>query len=116
MKIETMHIILALVFLVIAVSVWNAHKNHATVFNAFDLLMENGKVSKIAVAFMLVLIVSTWVIIDMRIDKQLTEGMFGLWLGAWVTPLVAKVVFGKNDAAAGTTITTSIQQTEKTTS
>ena len=116
MKIEPMHVILALMFLIIAVSVWNAHKSSTMVFNAFDLLMENGKDSKIAVAFMLVLVVSTWVVVDQQVSGKLSEGTFGLWLTAWVTPLVAKVVFGKSDAAPSTTITTSIQQTEKTTS
>ena len=111
MKIDAMQVILAVVVLAIAVSVWNAHKSHSTIFNAFDLLMENGRVSKIAVAFMLVLVVSTWVIVDQQISGKLTEGMFGLWLTAWVTPLVAKVVFAKAEPPGTTTTTTIMQET-----
>jgi hypothetical protein len=116
MKFDAMHAVLAIAFLVIGVSVWNAHKSKSMVFNAFDLLMENGRVSKIAVAFMLVLLVSTWVIVDQQINGKLTEGLFGLWLTAWVTPLVAKVVFAKTEPPGTTsTSTTTVRQeiTEK---
>jgi hypothetical protein len=77
---------------------WRAHKNPSFQFDVFDLFMENGRVSKIALAFMLVLFVSCWVIVDQQLKGKLSEGTFGLWLGAWVTPLVAKVVFNKNSA------------------
>jgi hypothetical protein len=110
MKLEVMHAILAIVVLVIGVSIWNAHKSNSTIFNAFDLLMENGRVSKIAVAFMLVLLVSTWVIVDQQINGKLTEGLFGLWLTAWVTPLVAKVVFAKSEPPGTTTTSTTLMQ------
>lgn len=115
MKPDWMLIILGGVAALVLVSFWRAHRNKAYTFDAFDLIMENDRVSKIAVAFMLVLCVSTWVIINQEIKGKLTEGMFGLWLGAWVAPLVAKVVFNKSDPPTGTTITTSIQSTEKTT-
>jgi hypothetical protein len=104
--------ILAFSAVLVAVSFWRAHSRPGFDFNAFDLIMENGRVSKIALAFMLVLLVSTWVIVDMTIKGKLTEGMFGLWLGAWVTPLVAKVVFNKSEMPSGTTTTTELKTTE----
>lgn len=109
--------ILAVGAVLILVSFWRAHSRPGFDFNAFDLIMENGRVSKIALAFMLVLAVSTWVIVAQQLAGKLTEGLFGLWLTAWVTPLVAKVVFNKTDVPAetGTTITTKIESTEKTT-
>lgn len=109
--------ILAVAAIMVVVSFWRAHNRPGFDFNAFDLIMENGKVSKIAFAFMLVLGVSTWVIVTLAIKDKLTDGMFGLWLGAWVTPLVAKVVFNKTDMPpeTGTVITTKIESTEKTT-
>lgn len=110
MKPEAMHAVLAIGILLIIVSVWSAHKSHSVIFNVFDLLIENGHVSKIAVAFMLVLLVSTWVIVDLQIKDKLTEGMFGLWLTAWVTPLVAKVVFAKTEPGSTSTTTTMLTQ------
>ncbi len=113
-RVDAMHLILATGFVVMLLTFWRAHTRAGISFNAFDLVLENGRVSKIALAFMLVLGVSTWVIVDQQITGKLTEGMFGLWLTAWVIPLVAKVVFNKSEMPSGTTITTSIQSTEKT--
>lgn len=112
MKIDWMPTILAGGAVLIVVSFWRAHSRPGFDFNAFDLIMENGRVSKIAMAFMLVLAVSTWVIVAQQLAGKLTEGMFGLWLGAWVTPLVAKVVFNKSDMPSGTTSTTEVKTTE----
>jgi len=103
-RLDPMVIVLAVACLCIVVSFWRAHRNHAFTFDAFDLVMENGKVSKIAVAFMLVLGVTTWVIIDQQIAGKLTEGMFGLYGGMWVMPLVAKVVFAKTEMPSTTTV------------
>lgn len=95
MKFETMHLLLAIAFLLIAISFWRAHKKPDFDFNAFDLVMTNGKVDKISFAFMLVLGVTTWVIIDLQINGKLTEGYITTYGTLWVIPLVAKVLFNK---------------------
>lgn len=95
-----MLLVLAAGALMIGVSFWRAHRREDVQFNLLDLVMENGLVNKISVAFMLVLAVSTWVVVDLQVKGRLTESIFGLWLGAWVTPLVARVVFGKTDMPA----------------
>lgn len=96
---DLMLAVLGVWFLCILLSFLRAHRNHSIKFDAFDLVMENGRVSKIALAFMLVLCVSSWVIVDQQIKGKLTETMFGLWLTAWVTPLVTKVVWNKGTPA-----------------
>lgn len=98
MQIDWMVVVLGLFAALIGLSLWRAHRNADYTFDLMDLIMENGRVSKIAVAFMMVLGVSTWVVINQEINAKLTEGTFGLWLTAWVTPLVAKVVFNKTEA------------------
>lgn len=95
MIISSMQIILAIAFIVIAFSFYTAHKSHALEFNAFDLVMNKDRVDKIAVAFMLVLGVTTWVIIDLQVNGKLTEGYFTVYGGMWVAPLLAKVAFNK---------------------
>lgn len=102
MKFETMHMILAIAFLVIAFSFWQTHKSGDNQFNAFDLVMNKGKVDKIAVSYMLVLALSSWIMIDLQVNMKMTEGYFGIYIGAWIVPLVSKVVVNKgesNDAA-----------------
>lgn len=110
-----MLVVLASGALLVLLSFWRAHRKAGVNFNAFDLIMENGRVSKIALAFMVVLGVTTWVIVDLQIKGHLTEGYFTTYGAMWVIPLVAKVVFNKTEMPSGTTITTSIQSTEKTT-
>lgn len=105
-----MAVVLACGALGIIGTFWRAHRTPGFDFNCFDLVMENGKVSKIAFAFMLVLAVTTWVIVDQQIQGKLTEGMFGLYGGMWVLPLVAKVIFNKADMP-GTTTVTSMSET-----
>ncbi len=113
MKIDWMLVVLCVAIGMIAVSLWRAHHSKVFDFNVFDLLMENGRVSKVAVAFMLVLGVTSWAFVNLIVNGKMTEGYFISYGGMWVTPLLAKILSGSTPS---TTITTSIQQTEKTTS
>lgn len=88
MQVDWMLTILAVGVVVVFWSFWQAHRRPDFDFNALDLLMENGRVSRTAVLFMLAGLVSTWVIVNREINGTLTEGFFGLWLTAWVAPLV----------------------------
>ncbi len=115
MKPDWMLIILAFGAVVVVISFWRAHRKPEFEFNAFDLIMENGRVSRLALWFNISGAVSTWVIIDLETKDRLTDGMFGLWLGAWVGSIIAKLVFDKKEMPSGTTITTKIESTEKTT-
>lgn len=83
---------LLIVGLLMALSVYRFHMGRA--FDLTDLLKENGRVSKISVAFMLTLIVTSWMMIHMTMAKSLTEGYFLAYLGAWVAPIVARIVKG----------------------
>lgn len=98
MKFDWSLVALVCIALLVLLTLWRAHARADIDFNLLDLLMENGRVSKIAVAFMLVLGVSTWVIIKLTIDGRLTEGYLTIYTGAWIVPLVTKVVANKNTA------------------
>jgi hypothetical protein len=112
---EWMLVILAVVAAFVVISFWRFHRNNAVAFNGLDLIMVDGKVDRIATVFMIAFAVSTWVIVDMQIKGKLDSSVFGLWLGAWVGPLVAKMVFGKNDMSAITSSTTVVQQATEVT-
>lgn len=94
---DFMAMILVMAAILILVSFWKAHRTPGFQFNAFDLIMTDGKVDKISVAFMLVLGVTTWILIDLHIVGKLTEGYFTTYGAMWVVPLVAKVVFNKTE-------------------
>lgn len=117
MRIDWMLTILVIGAVLVAWSFWHAQLKPGFDFDAFDLIMENGKVSRLALWYNLAGAVSTWVIVDLQMKGKLTEGMFGLWLGAWVGPIIARLVFNKTDMPLpGTVITTKLETTEKTTS
>lgn len=108
---DWMLVVLALAACLLLLTFWRAHRSAKVQFDALDLIMVDGKVDRIATVFMIAFAVSTWVIVDMQIKSKLDPGTFGLWLGAWVGPLVAKMVFGRNDMAGTVTSSTLVQQT-----
>ncbi len=114
MTADPMLIILACGAIAVLLTIWAAHRSSSS-FDAFDLITENGRVSKIAFAFMLVLGVSTWVIVDQQIKGKLDSGMFLSWLGAWLSPIVTRLALSKTEPP-GTTTVAKIESTEKTTS
>lgn len=112
-QIDVMAVLLGLAVLTILVSFWRAQRHPELAFDAFDLIMENGRVSKIAIAFMIVLVVTTWVIVDLQLKNNLTEGYFLAYGGMWVMPLVAKVVFNKTEMPMNSTTTSLTETTTK---
>lgn len=112
MKIDWMLTILLIGAGLVAWSFWHAQRKPDFDFDAFDLVMENGKVSKIAVTFMVAFAVTTWILIDLQLKGKMTEGYLTVYGGMWVAALVARVVFNKTDAPEpGTTITTKLETT-----
>ena len=98
---------LLIIALVIAWSVYRAHRNQENTFDVFDLLMENGRLSRIACAFMVTLIATTWIMVRLTFDGKMTEGYFIGYGGMWVAPIIAKM-FG-TPATPSTTTTTTIK-------
>ncbi len=112
MKIDWMQVFLGFGILVVLFSFWRAHRTPGFDFNAFDIIMENGKVSKLALVFMVSFAVTTWVIINQEITHRLTDGTLGLYLGAWVAPIVAKMF--ANSPVTSTTTSVSVETKEVT--
>lgn len=107
---EIMLGVLGIAALLLLITFWRAHRDALKQFNAFDLITENGKISKIALAFMVAFGVTTWAFAYLTIQGKMTEGLFLAYGGMWVAPLVAKVIFNKNELP-GTTSTTLMSQT-----
>lgn len=84
----------ALVVVLVLVLVWSfyrAHRNPQFQLDLFDLVMDGGRLSRIAVAFMVTLGVTSWILIRLALDGKLTEGYFTGYGLMWVTPIVAKL-------------------------
>ena len=82
---------LLIVALAVAWSIYRAHRSPQYTFNFFDLLMEGGRVSRIACAFMTTLLVTSWVVVRVTLDGKLDSVIFSAYLAAWVAPIVAKL-------------------------
>lgn len=105
-KFDPMLTILAIVAVWVIIAFYRAHRKPGFEFNMFDLVMENGRVSRIGVAFMTVLGVTTWVFIDLQITGKMTEGFMTTYGLMWVAPVVAKVFFNKTEPPGITTVET----------
>ncbi len=104
---------LLIVALVIAWSFYRAHRSNDGTFanfNLLDLIMENGRVSRLACAFLATLLVTSWVIVRLTIESKLTEGYFIGYGGMWVAPIIARM-FGTPTQTATATSTTSVSTT-----
>lgn len=97
---------LLIVSIVIAWSFIRAHRDKTNTFNLIDLLMENGRLSRIACAFMATLVVTSWVIVKLTIEAKLSEGLFTAYIAGWVAPIVAKLFNSTGSTATATATTT----------
>jgi len=112
---DVMLAVLGVAAVLLVVSFWRAHRSALAQFNMFDLITENGRVSKIALAFMVAFGVTTWIVVYLTVRDKMTEGLFLAYGGLWVVPLVAKVVFDKNEMPGTTSSTVTVQQTTEVT-
>ena len=96
-----------IVALVIAWSIYQAHKDPTVRFNLLELLMDNGRVSKTAFAFMVTLSVTSGLMVLLMLDGKMTEGYFTAYGAAWVAPLIAKMFAAPTPPGTTTTDTSS---------
>lgn len=98
---------LLIVALAVAWSFYRAQKDRTITFNLLDLIIENGRVSKLACVFMGAFAVSSWVVIKVALDGKMTEGLFMAYGTVWVAPIIAKLFTPQ--AAISVTTTTATQ-------
>lgn len=102
---------LLIVVLVIAWSMYRAHRSGDAGFanfNLIDIIVENGRVSKLACVFIGSFAVSSWVVIRLTLDGKMTELLFAAYGAMWVTPITAKL-FSPAPPSSTSTQTTSTQ-------
>lgn len=97
-SLDWMIVILIGIFTLVAWSLHRAHKDPKNSINVVDLVLENGRISRIGFAFMTTLIFSLWFMIELETKGRMTEGYFTIFCTAWIAPIVAKL-FSPNGAA-----------------
>lgn len=95
-----------IVILLIIWSMYRAHRNNLMRdFSLFDLLMENGRVSKIACITMGTWGALVYVFIGTYIDGKMTEGLYTAFGGLCFAPLIAKMFSGPSTTITSTSTT-----------
>jgi hypothetical protein len=89
---------------------WNADPGNPIAIR--DLLMENGKLSKGACVMMGAFAVTTWFILYYSLQGKMSEGYLGLYLAAWVTPVVARLIVNAPTTPPAAAVTTTTTTTE----
>lgn len=107
-----LYTLLAVILAAVAVSFYRYQKNPANTFNILDLLMENGRVSRLAAAFMMTLVVTSWVMIKLTIDGKMTEGYLMAFGGMWIAPIISKMFATNTATTSSSTTTVSVEATE----
>lgn len=97
---------LLIVALTVSWSLYRAHRSAAYSFDLIDLLIENGRVSKLACVFMGSFVVTSWAFIKVAVDGKMTEAIFLAYGGVWVAPILAKL-FSPQQVVASSSTTTS---------
>jgi len=103
---------LLIIALVVAWSLYRAQRDETIQFNLLDLLVENGRVSKLACVFMGSFFVTSWVIIRVALDGKMTETLFAAYAAAWIIPVTAKLFSGPSPTT--TSHSTTSTQTSST--
>ena len=93
-----LYAVLAIAAALILISFYRMQADPDVKFDILDLIMENGRVSRIAFAFMLTLLVTSWIIVKLTVDGKMTEGYLIAYGGLWVAPILTKM-FSNNPPA-----------------
>lgn len=79
------------ILLLVLLSLYKAHMNPANDINIFDLLMENGRISKVACVFIGTWVAITYVFVGTFLQGKMTEGLFTAYGGLFIVPLIARM-------------------------
>lgn len=103
-----------LIVLLVGLSLYKAHRDPDNDINVFHLIMENGKISKIACVFIGAWGAMTYVFIGLFLQGKMTEGLFTAYGGLFIVPLIARMFSGPSTSTTvSTTNTTEITQEKK---
>lgn len=91
---DIMALILAAALLVVILTSLSLHRNPDNHFDILDLFMENNHLSKAAVVMMGTFGLTTWMMVELTLSGKMTEGYFGLYAAAWITPVVVRLITG----------------------
>lgn len=101
MKWDFLALIFAVIVLMIVLVAWRFHVDpQRKDFDLTDLLMENHRLSKISLVMLGAFLVTSWTVIYMVMNKTMTEGFMAIYVGAWIAPIVSRILKGNKPTEA----------------
>lgn len=88
---ETPDIVALTALALVTFSFWKTHRDPASSINIFDLVLEGGKLSRLACAFWAAFGVLTWVMIKVMQANEMETGYVMAYGGMFVAPIIAKM-------------------------
>jgi hypothetical protein len=92
MKFDPMIFALVMAIGLIIVSFWRAHRDPRNSLNFFDLLLEDGKLSKVSCMVLGAFGLHSWIMITLTLSDKMTEGYLTIYGATWVAPLMARML------------------------
>jgi hypothetical protein len=90
-----LHAAFIITVLCILWSVYKLHQIPDNNFNMIDLLMEGGRVSKVACILMGSFFVHSWIMVDLQAHDKMSEGYLTIYGATWVAPMLARLFLTK---------------------
>lgn len=98
---KVMGILLAVLMTALSVQAWRLHKDPDVSFNLLDLLMENGRVSRLSVMLMGGFTIVSWVMVGLQLTGKMTEGYMSVYGGMCIIPILTRMVAGQPNLPSG---------------
>ena len=114
-KFRVVDALIAVLIFAITWSIYRAHRDpQYREFNFFDLIMENGRISRLACVFIGTWLVHSWIMIRLTIDGKMSDGYFTSYGAIWAAPIIAKMFSGPSSSTTVlTSSTTEVTQEKK---
>lgn len=103
---ETPDIVALLIVALILFSFWKTHRDPSSSINIFDLVLENGKLSRLSCAFWATFGLLAWIMIKVTQAGDISVEYVGAFGALFVAPIIAKMFSAPPPAG---TITTSLE-------
>lgn len=88
----------------IIITMYRAQKDQTNTIDIYDLVTENGRLSKTACVMMGAFIITSWMMVTLTINATMSVEYFLAYSATWITPLVTRIVKSSTDTTTTTTV------------
>lgn len=100
------------VLALVVLSFIKTHRDPSSSINIFDLVLENGRLSKMACAFWATFGVLSWIMVKVLKAGDMSVEYFGAYGALFVAPIIAKMFSSPPPAGTTTTVTSKVVETK----